>query len=98
MTCILPQLERAISHFPLVQEACGALGLNCNVDNYSPAGTGNPGYVVYTKGGEKFQLQIGNEFRLTVLGDRGRSHEEQLGFFVRRLREEMRNGSPVIIV
>lgn len=98
MTRILPQLEVALNCFPLVQEACGSLGLNCNVDNIPPADTGNPGYVVYTKAGEKFQLQIGAKFRLTVLDDHRRSCEEKLDILIKRLRAESWSKSPVIIL
>jgi hypothetical protein len=97
MARILPQLEVALNYFPLMQEACGALGLNCNVDNIPPADTGNPGYVVYTSGDEKFQLQIDTEFRLTVLDGSKRSYEEKLAILIARLRAESWSSSTVIV-
>jgi hypothetical protein len=98
MTRILPQLEVALNYFPLVQDACGALGMDCNVDSIPPADTANPGYVVYKSRDQKFQLQIGTVFKLAVLDDRGKSYEEKLEILIKRLREESQGRSPVIIL
>ncbi len=98
MTCVSPQLELATGHLQLVQEACGALGLSCILDSSPPADTANPGYVVYKKGGGKFQLQLGTEFRLTVLDNREKSYEEQLETVIKKVREGLQGESPVIIL
>lgn len=92
MTCISPQLELAANHLPLVQEACRALGLDCNVDNAPPADTANLAYVACTEAGRKIRIQIHAEFRITVLDDSRKSYEQKLVILIERLRSRIDAG------